>query len=89
VRNSDAGTIFFNLILHELSHALGFSQSTFNDFHDGDLNFYLPNVTGAYNGNAIMGLNSTRVLEVGRSYFGCSNLSFVPLENNGNAGSVK
>ena len=32
VRNSDAGTVFFNLILHELSHALGFSQSTFNEY---------------------------------------------------------
>lgn len=30
-----------------------------------------------------------QVLQVGRSYFGCSNLSFVPLENNGKNGSAR
>ena len=30
-----------------------------------------------------------QILEVGRSYFGCSNLPYVPLENNGDDSAMK
>ena len=68
-----------NTLFHEITHILGFSYNFFSN-----LNMVIKE------GN-IYYINSTKVLEQTKKYFGCDNLPYpgVPLENQGGAGSAK
>ena len=68
-----------NTLFHEITHILGFSYNFFSD-----LNMVIKE------GN-IYYINSPKVLEQAKKYFGCDNLPYpgVPLENQGGEGSAR
>ena len=73
---------FQSIMLHEFTHILGFSKSSFNNYFH---NIFYKNdsygLTRAY-------INSSKVLEVARKYFNCSDLNGVALEEYGGTGTV-
>ena len=73
---------FQALLMHEFTHVLGFSKGNF-DFYFHNI-FYKNDtygITRAY-------INSTKVLEVARKYFNCSDLDGVALEEIGGTGTA-
>ena len=66
-------------ILHEITHVLGFSYNLFSN-----LNLVTFDSSLYY-------INSPKVLEKAKEYFGCDNLPFpgIPLENQGGTGSAR
>ena len=71
-----------SVIIHELTHVLGFIdyffQNHFNNIFQGTDN----------NGFSRYYLNSPKLLEVGRKYFNCDSLKGVELEEYGQSGTV-
>jgi len=68
------------LLMHELSHVLGFSSSFFKEKK--------MTITERVNGVKKTYLNSEKVLEKARIHFNCENIKGVPLENQGGDGSA-
>ena len=68
------------LLLHELSHVLGFSSSFFEEKKMIK--------TERVNGVKKILLNSEKVLEKARIHFNCENIKGIPLENQGGDGSA-
>ena len=79
-------TEYFSLvILHELTHALGFLYTMFPYFPNG--------AEGTYTKANIRGVERTviktpKVLEVARKYFNCSTITGIELEDQGGTGSA-
>ena len=70
------------ILIHEFTHVLGFSNYFFTEFYHNV--FYQ---LDAYGVNRTY-INSSKVLEVAKKYFNCSNIKGVPLEEYGGAGTV-
>ena len=69
-----------SLIMHEITHILGFSRNYFNEiYHNVFTAIDKYNITRTY-------INSTKVVEVARKYFNCPDLEGVELENYGGSG---
>jgi hypothetical protein len=73
------------IIAHELTHILGFNSAAFRSSY--------PN--GTFNGNVqsrgrptTTGLSSPAVLRAAKTFFGCSTLTAVELENEGGSGTI-
>ena len=73
---------FQSILVHEFTHILGFSKKFFEEYYenlitkedeDGVMRYYL---------------NSPKVLEVAKSYFNCSTIDGVELENLGGEGTA-
>ena len=73
---------FQSILVHEFTHILGFSKKFFEDYYhniktkedeDGVMRYYL---------------NSSKVLEVAKSYFNCQTIDGVELENQGGEGTA-
>ena len=77
---------FSEVLLHELTHALGFLYTMFPYFPNGD--------EGTYKTKIIRGVERTiiktpKVLEISRKYFNCSRIDGIELEDQGMAGTAK
>jgi len=72
------------LLLHEISHILGFNNNLF-DYFIGVSN---PTFTAIINGVTRTLLRTPKVLYYARKHFGCPSLSGVELENQGGSGSA-
>ena len=73
---------FQSIIIHEFTHILGFLGSFFKDiYHNVFTSIDKFNITRAY-------INSTKVVEVARKYFNCSDLEGVELEDYGGSGTA-
>ena len=73
---------FTTIILHEMTHVLGFSNDFFEKFfHNTIQKVDSDNITRTY-------INSSKVLEVARKYFNCSDMIGVQLEDFGGNGTV-
>ena len=68
------------LLIHEISHVLGFSKNYFKKLN---LTY-----TEEVNGINITYINSPKVLQKARQHFNCPNLKGIQLENQGGKGSV-
>ena len=76
---------FSEVLLHELTHALGFLYSMFPYFPNGAEGTY----TKAFIRNVERTIvNTPKVLEVAKKYFNCSSLIGVELEDQGGQGSA-
>ena len=76
---------FSEVILHELTHALGFLYTMFPYFPNG--------IEGTYTTANIRGIQRTiiktpKVLEVARKYFNCESIQGIELEDQGGTGSA-
>ena len=76
----DANYSMKYLLLHEISHILGFSRFVFQN-----LNFIYSETV---NGEEIFYINSTKVIEKAKIHFNCENIKGVALENQGGDGSA-
>jgi hypothetical protein len=73
---------FTTVILHEMTHVLGFSNFFFEKyFHNIIKKNDTDNITRTY-------INSTKVLQVAKKYFNCSEMIGVQLEDFGGDGTV-
>ena len=73
---------FQSIIIHEFTHILGFSADYFmNKFH---IMFYKKDEDGNYR----YFINSTKVLEVAKKYYNCSDIDGIELENSGGSGTA-
>ena len=71
-----------SLIIHEITHILGFLRSFFKEaYHNIYTAIDQYNITRTY-------INSTRVVEVARKYFNCSDLEGVELEDYGGSSTA-
>ena len=73
---------FQSIIIHELTHVLGFLNSHFTDYYH--------NVFSMVDENGINRtyINSSNVLKVAKKYYNCSDISGVELEEYGGEGTV-
>ena len=76
---------FSEVILHELTHALGFLYTMFRHFPNGE--------DGTFTKAYIRGIERTiiktpKVLEVARKYFNCESIQGIELEDQGGTGSA-
>lgn len=79
------------LALHELSHVLVFNDVLFRDFINDDFTDknYSSIVTRIPSPErSITGIKSENVLKYAKKHFGCENITGIPLEYNGGAGTV-
>ena len=75
-------TFFTTVILHEMTHVLGFSNFFFQSYYHNIIKAVdSDNITRSY-------INSTKVVEVAKKYFNCSEIIGVPLEDFGGEGTV-
>ena len=73
---------FTTIILHEMTHVLGFSNDFFEKYYHNTIQKVdSDNITRTY-------INSSKVLEVARKYFNCSDMIGVQLEDFGGNGTV-
>ena len=72
------------LLLHEISHVLGFNEYLFQYF----IGIKNPTKTVMINGIERTLLRTPKVVEYARGHFGCPTLSGVELENQGGSGSA-
>ena len=72
------------LLLHEITHILGFSDYLFPFF----LGIKHPTIKADINGITRVLISTPKVLEKARGHFGCPSLEGVELENQGDEGSV-
>lgn len=70
------------IAMHEFTHALGFSSGLFGSYKDPSGN---PWPASAF---PTGGVATPRVLAWARNHFDCPNLSAMPLENDGGAGTA-
>ncbi|RDD40197.1 Leishmanolysin-like peptidase [Trichoplax sp. H2] len=70
-----------NLIIHELIHILAFSKSLLAQFRRDDGTKYNAMQTFLENGSNMTKITSPKVLAAARSYFNCSTLNGIQLEN--------
>ena len=73
---------FQSIIIHEFTHILGFSKYYFTTYMNN-----IFNKTDDY-GIQRFFINSTRVLQVAKKYFNCSDIDGVELEESGGSGTV-
>lgn len=79
--------LYFSTFAHEFTHILGFSNDLFPRYVDGNGNkLGLSRVVGQWNNFQTIILPS--VVNYAKSYFGCSSITGVPLEDNGGDGSA-
>ena len=76
----DAAYSMKYLLLHEISHILGFTGFVFRN-----LNFIY---SETINGEEIFYINSTKVIEKAKIHFNCENIKGIVLENQGGDGSA-
>ena len=79
------------LALHELSHVLVFNEMLFKDFINDDLtdkdyNSIITKIRTPE--RVIMGIKSENVMKYSTKHFGCNNITGIPLEYNGGAGTA-
>lgn len=67
---------WLGIVVHEISHSLGFSKSTFERF----------NLLTKKHGKLY--IHSHQLMEWGRQYFKCPSLEMLPLEDDGGAGTA-
>ena len=73
------------ILLHELTHVLGFSSSLFEYFQSSSQPITKRATINGYTRTLI---TSPKVVKVAREYYGCDTLEGVELENQGSSGSV-
>lgn len=79
----------FETTIHEVFHILGFSSDMFGYFIDDNLNFIAQfNMFKMNEFNRIIGIKTPTVLEQARIYYNCSNIDYLPLEDEGSIGSA-
>ena len=77
---------YFRLVLlHELTHALGFLYDMFPLFPGGRENTYTTEIIRYVNRTII---KTPKVVEIAKKYFNCSNIKGVELEDQGSLGSA-
>ena len=76
----DSENYMKNLLLHELTHVLGFHPIMFNG-----LNLV---ISKTIDGEQFTYINSPKVIEKAKLHFGCDNIVGIQLENQGQDGSV-
>ena len=80
MNKEDSESFYEKLLLHELSHALGFHPYFFQY-----LNLMKTEIFDGYN---ISYINSPKVLEKAKIHFNCPNIKGIEIENQGGEGSV-
>jgi len=79
------------IVMHELTHVLGFSFGKFSSFHSPTYKLgysYITNDALAHGQTeTIAVINTPRVQAFVREHFGCSNMEGAPLENGGGPGT--
>ena len=75
-KRNDFNYYMKNLLLHELTHVLGFHPIFFNN-----LNLIYTETSNTY-------INSPKALEKAKIHFGCNNIKGIQLENQGGTGSI-
>ena len=78
----------FETTIHEIFHILGFSSHMFSQYIDSD---YLPLDTNTHfvknEGGAIIGIKTPILMREARLHFNCTDMEYVPLEDEGSTGS--
>lgn len=82
--------LYFSTFAHEFTHILGFSDNLFPKFVKPGTTTKRTDVVGqvTISGEQFNAITMPEVVNYARSFFGCSNIPGVPLENNGGAGSA-
>ena len=70
-----------SVLIHEITHILGFSSSFFNYFKFNFARIDKYGIQRFY-------LNSPNLIKVAKKYFNCSNIDGIELENDGDSGTV-
>lgn len=82
-----------NTAIHELSHALGFSSTYFDQYVDMDNVHHgsggrTSNVAMSNLGKSVTMMTSPRAIEAAKAYFGCSSMTGVEIEDQGGSGTA-
>uniref|UniRef100_A0A6B2L0P8 Leishmanolysin-like peptidase n=1 Tax=Arcella intermedia TaxID=1963864 RepID=A0A6B2L0P8_9EUKA len=75
--------------LHEMTHALGFTNDLFSDYLTPDGGYYAAGVTTTanYKGETKYLINTPRVVSYAQTHYGCSSLTGMELEDQGSNGA--